>query len=804
MPASPNKLHAYTNYTYLFTIFALTKQEYADFSASPKLDFPVKNVMFASAGRHADNLSRGRYWKDDFFIEDVNIKTVIGLSGGSGTNSVIMDFKIVEPSGCSLLERLTRTAAEYGYDGAGYKEMCLVMKIEFKGYNDDGVPVTIPDTTKFIPMSFVKIGMMISEKGTEYQVSAVPYGHKAFNSMTVSLPISATVVAGTVGEYFSTSLDYPSDVTADFRNTVALPTPKYQNVKSLTAIINQFEREKVKQGSQEYADEFYVKFDPEMEEAAILYDANKNPITTTPMDQINQSAAETRRLGIPPTTDYQSTAETARLKRQTEQIVKDSAEVDKVLTFTARTGQKNNFMKLNDELKSRMTAMASEYLQKYGQKIIITSAYRTTEDQIRLRSQGAAAGAKYLVGSVGGSLHLTGNAVDIDSRQAELAESSGLLAKYGLVRPIPVKDPVHITLSKRPLPSLPVGDISPPAEVFNAPTNTEINYAVITQTVNAGTSIVSEINRVLRNSTYLLNQLPDPSVLKNANPGKVEEIQKELESKALYMWKIVPRVELKEFDRKRGVYAKRTTYFVKKYEVNSSSMPLTPSASPQDWQKEYDYIFTGRNVDIEKFDLKFDFMYFISMTPDAYKLATNRRSPTEYEDQSLHVPSDLREGVGRPEVKQVPNDVAKLGSESVERTGKTAHAGDLSNHMLNRNGGDMIVVDLGILGDPDFIKQDDILVTEPALATERINGSIPTDRGEVYIKLRFKTPIDYDDNTGLIKYAQGQAGLEYQNSIFDGFYRITTVENTFSSGKFSQVLKVVRIFNDQEHNPKKT
>ena len=98
----------------------------------------------------------------------------------------------------------------------------------------------------------------------------------------------------------------------------------------------------------------------------------------------------------------------------------------------------------------------------------------------------------------------------------------------------------------------------------------------------------------------------------------------------------------------------------------------------------------------------------------------------------------------------------------------------------------MVQLDLTIMGDPDFIKQDDIL-TGTVSSESALNGSLPMDTSEVYLRVNFKTPVDRDPDTGIISATT--------QSKFSGFYKLLSVMNMFQSGKFTQKLMVTRLFN---------
>ena len=94
---------------------------------------------------------------------------------------------------------------------------------------------------------------------------------------------------------------------------------------------------------------------------------------------------------------------------------------------------------VNKDLVASLTKAAREL----GRPITVTSALRTPEEQQKLYNDYISGKSKYPAAPPGKSRHASGNAIDIDSGDANALASAGLLAKYGLGRPV-ANDPVHI------------------------------------------------------------------------------------------------------------------------------------------------------------------------------------------------------------------------------------------------------------------------------------------------------------------------------------------------------------------------
>jgi hypothetical protein len=90
-----------------------------------------------------------------------------------------------------------------------------------------------------------------------------------------------------------------------------------------------------------------------------------------------------------------------------------------------------NYQGVNSGVKKNFEEMAAEYKQKTGKDILITSGYRSSEEQARLY----ASKPKGMAAKPGRSMHEYGMAIDIDPSNANDLANMGLLSKYGFDRP---------------------------------------------------------------------------------------------------------------------------------------------------------------------------------------------------------------------------------------------------------------------------------------------------------------------------------------------------------------------------------
>ena len=198
--------------------------------------------------------------------------------------------------------------------------------------------------------------------------------------------------------------------------------------------------------------------------------------------------------------------------------------------------------KLNPSLEGRIAAMAADYKAKTGQKLLITSAYRSNEKQKELwdaelaKNNGDVAATRKKVAEPGpplgngkGSLHAAGFAIDINSKGASglnaLAgprdKSTGWLESFGLARPVHGED-WHVQLANTPAtPDNPVKPGSPVLVANKGDTATDVSTGknkpipeqVAATPKSSSVSAVSKTNDTLKDE---LKTAKTPAVVNNS------------------------------------------------------------------------------------------------------------------------------------------------------------------------------------------------------------------------------------------------------------------------------------------------
>jgi len=338
--------------------------------------------------------------------------------------------------------------------------------------------------------------------------------------------------------------------------------------------------------------------------------------------------------------------------------------------------------------------------------------------------------------------------------------------------------------------------------------------------VPAGTSMDKLIDFIVRHSNYITDQILLPGQAKltielqnSVERGdSVETIVNKL-SKPLKWFKIVPTMKIGGWDDKQGRYVPEIILFrVKTYTI-SSKYPFAPRGRVPGYVKRYDYIFTGKNNDIIDWNINFNTLYMMAVTAGLNKTIQGSTGAGLNPAGTAADPNSQLTGEALPTTGDevaVPGVAPIAGNESATtiaggNTQKAVASSDLKNSLLLDARGDMIELDLKIIGDPLFIKQDDVFYNRPGEGENQAvtpNKSLYMDSGELYIFVNFLSPVDYDEEKGLaeVKANEILGKIESRNlgySNFSGVYKLITVDSVFSRGKFEQSLRMAKVLFDQ-------
>ena len=253
---------------------------------------------------------------------------------------------------------------------------------------------------------------------------------------------------------------------------------------------------------------------------------------------------------------------------------------------------------------------------------------------------------------------------------------------------------------------------------------------------------------------------------------------------------------------KTGVPARVFVYRVIPYLVHLSKFQGASESSPGIPQlktqaiKAYNYIYTGKNKDIIKFDINFKAAFFTSISGDLGQLNTDSKTSVKQETTSTGekavpgvAPGNTGAGnLGRTLSKPV-NDSNKTTLSGLQPESQVAR--DFNDALMN-SPVDLVMVDLEILGDPYYICDSGMgnynALQVPGILNITADGTMNYQNGEVDIELNFRTPLDY----GPSGYMEFPGGGTAPVSEFSGLYQVLFCKNTFTKGQFTQTLQTIR------------
>lgn len=308
-----------------------------------------------------------------------------------------------------------------------------------------------------------------------------------------------------------------------------------------------------------------------------------------------------------------------------------------------------------------------------------------------------------------------------------------------------------------------------------------------------GQSLTAIINQIILSSDYAARAI-DPKFL--TPQGYIK------------WFKLDPQVELLEFDDAIGDYAKKITWRVVPYYVhqsifsNSSSAPIGYAELMKSVVKEYQYIYTGQNVDILNFNIEINNLFYTGANPKP----ENEGGKTGNQDQKASEVRNAQTNAGKgqaPEVKgaqagrarAAPRDPKLLKAfkgGSDDKTVEQNVAENFQQAFISGSSADMVTLSLEILGDPYWLVDtgfSNYFASAPSPTSQITDdGTMNYESGNVYVYLTFRTPADINPVTGMYDFSQ-----QGKESPFGGIYRVNMCENTFSDGQWKQKLKLLRM-----------
>lgn len=339
--------------------------------------------------------------------------------------------------------------------------------------------------------------------------------------------------------------------------------------------------------------------------------------------------------------------------------------------------------------------------------------------------------------------------------------------------------------------------------------------------INPGTSILDIIDMVMGKSEYVKNQivtlnkeLNSQQAQENYTSGNERASDKKTPT-ALKWYKVIPTVALNDFDSSRNAYSKTVLYSILSYNAANAYHPNFPKATTQSIEKsivrEYNYLYTGKNQDILRLDIDFDSTFYTQLTTyrnQVARLGSNRVSdPNDVPDTQFSFNANVQQTIPPVTIQYVGSNKDSNSMNTATNPNEKIVA-DLKKSLYTSQRGDALNIKLQIIGDPDFIKQDDVFFNPGSpeeyakVMSDRLgnttapitsSGQILFDAEQVYVRLLFKNAVDIDDRIGIVNKQDKLTNGRTTDGTFSGIYKVLQVDSLFSRGEFTQTLDLIRM-----------
>ena len=311
-------------------------------------------------------------------------------------------------------------------------------------------------------------------------------------------------------------------------------------------------------------------------------------------------------------------------------------------------------------------------------------------------------------------------------------------------------------------------------------------------TFKAGSDVINAINQVLLKSEVAiaaLNKDPDKNGMR---PWWRIDVQ---------TYHIPNNANL----TKTGTLPKLHVYRVVPYQVHSSRLLAPGAAAPNIEQlkkqaaKEYNYIYTGKNSEVLKFDIDVSNTFYQVFQADNFTTSGDITNANKEGGGKSNKPGTEEKPTApaTPSGSVPPPNAVSVATKFVANLFSTDNkGGDGTETQASRvarmfhdaliSGMDMMNINMDIAGDPYYIANSGVgnyTATQSTLINVTKDGNVNYQNGEVDIVINFNTPTDLNQTTGMFDITNTKLV-----SQFSGLYKLTTITSTFKSGKFTQNL----------------
>ena len=225
-----------------------------------------------------------------------------------------------------------------------------------------------------------------------------------------------------------------------------------------------------------------------------------------------------------------------------------------------------------------------------------------------------------------------------------------------------------------------------------------------------------------------------------------------------------------------------------------------------DWgrkvHKEYDYIYTGDNVDVQSLRINYKTAYYLRNVRGDDKSDTEKGLFAPLTEAFRNVFGRERDPEPLLPLRQYPSSIK--GANTVQTLSGEANKAQQFYDYLTNPEVDMMRIELEILGDPTYICQDMYVPIQEGGKSfgakdesfDTASASFNADQFQPIISVRYRLPDDIDEREGTM-FNGGKKRFRDENLFFNGLYQVNKIDTKFDNGQFLQTLHCSR-FNNQQ------
>lgn len=251
----------------------------------------------------------------------------------------------------------------------------------------------------------------------------------------------------------------------------------------------------------------------------------------------------------------------------------------------------------------------------------------------------------------------------------------------------------------------------------------------------AGMSIVQFLDQVVRTSTYVVDQ--QTRIITTDKNGKQIEIPNGVPANNFAWYRVGMQVEPNRYDEKRRDWTYKITYSLTPYKVNDVKSDYFPNSQFTGIHKQYNYWFTGENVELLDYQQDYNYLYYIVVN-------TEQQPPSRFADYRSYEKRAFQPR-SNESAQGAPGKVFEPSANAANILYSPA---------------DTARVKIKIAGDPGWLQQGELWSGIPDLDKLYYgpflpDGTINYDSQEILFEVRFNTPVDYNFQTGIMDLGKG-------------------------------------------------